>query len=139
MRKATARDADILRSGAEHDAVMDVCRRLFVANMMDIAICDVRAAHRQQLDAGNVGVMRFDTLDLQIVDKSTKNRRLSARKDWSERGHREIRQRYVLQHGNPCRFRTVADQVAVIDLVIKGDHTGCGVDAIDLLDLTGVL
>ena len=46
MRKATARDADILRSGAEHDAVMDVLRRLPVANVMDVAICDTRVAHR---------------------------------------------------------------------------------------------
>ena len=46
VRKPAARDALILRSRADHNAVMDVCRRLLVANVVDIALCDIRAAHR---------------------------------------------------------------------------------------------
>jgi len=46
VRKPAARDAHILRRRADHNAVMDVCRRLLVANVVDIALCDIRAAHR---------------------------------------------------------------------------------------------
>src|SRR6516162_8174012 len=46
MRKAAARDADVLRSGADRDPVVDVCWRLLVANVMDIAIRDVRVEYR---------------------------------------------------------------------------------------------
>src|SRR5262245_48064265 len=45
MREAAARDADVLRSGADLDPVVDVCRRLLVANVMDIAIRDVRVEY----------------------------------------------------------------------------------------------
>ena len=46
MRKPAAGDADILRSSADHNAVMDVFSWLFVPNVVDIAFGDVRVAHR---------------------------------------------------------------------------------------------
>ena len=139
MRKPAARDAHILRSSADHNAVMDVCRRLLVANVVDIALCDIRAAHRQQLHAGHVCVMRLHTFDLQIVDESAGNRRLISRVKRCQRGNREIRQRYVLQHGDPRGRCAITNQIAVINLVIERNLASGGVDGFDLLDLTSVL
>src|SRR6516162_10194731 len=83
-------------------------------------------------------MMRFDMLDLQIVDETAGNRRLTSRVEWSLRRNRKIRQPYVLQHGNSRGRRGITDQVAVINLVIERNLAGREVDDFDLLDLTGV-
>ena len=57
MRKAAGGDADILRSSTDRYPVMDICRRLLVANVMDIAVRDLRVSHRQQFNTADVCVM----------------------------------------------------------------------------------
>src|SRR5215467_7788028 len=107
MRKTAARDVDVLRSRADRDPVVDVCWWLLVANVMDIAIRDVRVEYRQQLNAANVGVMRFDTFYLQIVDKPERSESGISGVEWSQRGDGKIRQRYVSENGNARYFRRV--------------------------------
>src|SRR6516162_7045759 len=109
MREAAARDADVLRSGADRDPVVDVCRRLLVANMVDIAIRDVRVEGRYQLNAANVCVMRFDTFYLQIFDKPERSESGICGVERSQRGDGKIRQRYVSEKGNARHCRRVRD------------------------------
>src|SRR6516165_1448093 len=109
MRKTATRDADVLRSRADRDPVVDVCRWLLVANVMDIAIRDVRVKYRQQLNAANVGVMRFDTFYLQIVDKPERSETGISGVEWSQRGDGKIRQRYVSENGNARHCRRARD------------------------------